>query len=256
VSDSEEADEFDFLINQAKAGNNNEGDEVDNNFLGSLEDFMLQNDRTGPSISEELAKVLNKSFQIRPSEEKAKKLCEKYFRPENCDNLTVPRCNPEVWPTLRKKSQSVDYKLQKTQSVILKAMVPTCNLLDKLLATKKKKKSMQAASPKETNEMLDLAQDTIKLLQLAFSDLSHKRRYLIRPELKSIYKPLCNDSNEVTSFLFGDHVDEEIKKIDASRKVGKKLNDYHHSSSARFNNNNFGSNNNPFLGKGRGRKQT
>ncbi|XP_062606530.1 uncharacterized protein LOC134268304 [Saccostrea cucullata] len=152
TADSDEADDFDVLINEAKEKQSE--DEDDKSFLGSLEDFMLNDDRTGPNISEELSKVLNKSFQNRPSEEKAKKLCEKYFRPKNCDNMTVPKCNPEVWPSLRKKSQSCDYKLQKTQSVILKAMVPTCTLLDKLLVSKKTTKTV---SSKDTNEMLDLA---------------------------------------------------------------------------------------------------
>ena len=59
--------------------------------------------------------------------------------------------------------------------------------------------------------------------------------YFIRPELKTCYKPLCNDANKVTEFLFGDNVDEKIKKIDTSKKVSQKLQgfEFHSASSGK-----------------------
>ena len=47
------------------------------NLLGSLEDFMIKDDKTGPALRPELVKVINTDFLFRPSEEKAKTLCEK-----------------------------------------------------------------------------------------------------------------------------------------------------------------------------------
>lgn len=249
------------------------------NFLGSLEDFMIKDDSTGPALCPELAKVINTNFQLRPSEEKAKTLCEKHHRPDNCPNMVVPRINEEIWPSLKKKSQSMDFKIQKAQSIVLKAVTPACHLLDKLIATRK---SSKPSAIKDINECLELAQDTVKLLQLAFTDLSHKRRYFIRPDLKTCYKPLCNDANKVTEFLFGDNVDEKIKKIDTSKKVSQKLQgfEFHSASSGKSSGprqrsqgyrsggraQNYNStysqsfykqdqnNNRPFLGKGRGRR--
>jgi hypothetical protein len=190
---------------------------------------MIKDDHTGPALSPELAKVINTNFQSRPSEEKAKVLCEKHHRPENCSNMIVPRINEEIWPSLKKKSQSVDFKIQKSQNIVLKALTPACRLLDKLISARK---SSKTSGIKDTNECLELAQDTVKLLHLAFTDLSHKRRYLIRPELKQSYKPLCNDANKVTEFLFGDNVDEKIKKIDTSKRVSKKLQGYEYNASS------------------------
>lgn len=104
----------------------------------------------------------------------------------------------------------------------LEALTPACNLLDKLSLARKSTSN----GIKSSNECLELAQYNVKLLQLAFTDLSHKRRYLIRPELKHSYKSLCNDAKKVSEFLFGDDVGEKIKKIDASKRVGKKLQGY------------------------------
>lgn len=83
---------------------------------------MENDDKTGPAFSPELAKVINSSFQIRPSEEKAKTLCVMYYKPQNCPNMKVPRINEEIWPSLKKKAQSIDFKIQRSQNNVLKAL--------------------------------------------------------------------------------------------------------------------------------------
>lgn len=281
MSGNDEEDLLDNLISsvQKEKKNDDDHDGQEDNFLGSLENLMENDDKTGPALSPELAKVINSSFQVRSSEEKAKTLCDKYYRPENCPNMKVPGINEEIWPSLKKKSQSIDFKIQRSQNIVLKALTPACNLLDKLILARKSSTSNEI---KSSNECLELAQDTVKLLQLAFTDLSHKRRYLIRPELKQSYKPPCNDANKVSEFLFGDDVGGKIKKIDASKRVGKKVQGYEYQPSLhgksqgirhKYHSFKFGgksqgyqgtytqplyrkdqNNNGPFLGKGRGRR--
>lgn len=132
----------------------------------------------------------------------------------------------------------------------------------------KKVIQLKTETIKDTNECLELAQYTLKLLQLAFTDLSHKRRYLIRPELRQSYKPLCNDANKVTEFLFGGNVDEKMAGVDfhASSMKGQGLRYRSHghrfgSKGQNYHSNNYSQsvykadqNNNVFLGKGRGRR--
>lgn len=137
--------------------------------------------------------------------------------------MKVPRINEEIWPSLQKKSQSIDFKIQRLQVIVLKALTPACILLKKLILVRKSSTSNEI---KSSNECLELTKDTVKLLQLAFTDLSHKRRFLFRPEWKQSYKPLCNDANKVSEFLFGDDLGGKIKKIYASKRVGKKLHGY------------------------------
>lgn len=57
--------------------------------------------------------------------------------PKNCDNWTVPRTNKSVWPSLNKKSQDVDVKLQKVQGIQLKEMFPFGRIFDMLLKASK-----------------------------------------------------------------------------------------------------------------------
>ena len=100
------------------------------NLLGSLEDFIIKDDKTDPALGPELVKVMNTNFLFRPSEQIAKPTCEKHHRPEHCPNMVVPRINEEIWASLQKKSQSMDCKIQKAQSIVLKAVTPACHLLD------------------------------------------------------------------------------------------------------------------------------
>lgn len=76
MSGDDEEDLLDNLISrmQKEKKNDEDHDDQEENFLGSLENFMENDDKTGPALSPELAKVLNSSFQVRPSEEKAKTL--------------------------------------------------------------------------------------------------------------------------------------------------------------------------------------
>lgn len=189
MSGNDEEDLLDNLISsvQKEKKNDDDHDDQEDNFLGSLENLMENDDKTGPALSPELAKVINSSFQVRPSEEKAKTLCDKYYRPENCPNMKVPQINEEIWPSLKKKSQSIDFKIQRSQNIVLKALTPDCNLLDKLILVRKSSTSNEI---KSSNECLELSQDTVNLLQLAFTDLLLKRRYLIRPELKQLQAPV------------------------------------------------------------------
>ena len=152
------------------------------NLLGSLEDFMIKDDKTGPALGPELVKVMNTNFLFRPSEQIAKPLCKKNHRPEHCPNMVVPRINEEIWAFLQKKSQSMDCKIQKAQSIVLKAVTPACHLLDKLISTRK--------SSKLSTDCLEFAQDIVILIQLAFTDLSYKRRYHILPKLKTLVQTL------------------------------------------------------------------
>ena len=75
---------MDELISKVQKDDNGMFEEDNgDNLLGSLEDFMITDDSTGPALIPELAKVMNTNFQLRPSEDKCKPLCEKHHRPED-----------------------------------------------------------------------------------------------------------------------------------------------------------------------------
>ena len=66
-----------------------------------------------------------------------------------------------------------------------------------------------------------LLSDSITLLGQAQFSLSLRQRYIIRPYLKKEYVSLCNINTPITTFLFGDDVQKEIKKCDTGMSVTK-----------------------------------
>ena len=55
-------------------------------------------------------------------------------------------------------------------------------------------------------------------------ELNLKRRDLIRPDLNKQYAPLCNPSTAVSTFLFGDDLNKEVKELTKSQKLSNKVN--------------------------------
>ncbi|KAK3093482.1 hypothetical protein FSP39_016269, partial [Pinctada imbricata] len=188
--------------------------------LASLKEFREDADKSGPKIHEELAKHVMDNFHGRTCEEKAKTLAKKYDRPSNCEQCFVPKTNESVWPSLKKKTQDLDAKLQRLQNFQLKAMYPTLQLFDKLFGAAANKKGMTHA---ETVQCLNLVKDSFQLLQVAFTDMSYRRRYLIKGDLKPSYKQLWNDTNKITKNLLGDNLDTKMKEIEMSAQLSGKL---------------------------------
>lgn len=141
-------------------------------------------------------------------------------RPKNCNNWTVPKTNESVWPSMKKKSQDVDVKLQKVQGIQLKGMFPLGRIFDMLL---KASKAGTGLSHTDTKECLKLTKDSYQLMQTAFTEISFKRRYFIKADLKPCYRSICNDNNPIIKWLFGDNVDTKMKEIDVTQKLGNKL---------------------------------
>ena len=61
-------------------------------------------------------------------------------------------------------------------------------------------------------EAKDCITDAINFLGQAQSNLSIRRRYMIRPHLKKNIKPFVTLLSPVTSQFFGDGLNKEIKK--------------------------------------------
>ena len=197
-----------------------DADDDINDVLASLKEFREGADKTGPKIHTELAKHVMDNFHVRVQEDKAKALAKKYDRPNNCEECFVPKTNDSVWPSLKKKTQDLDAKLQRAQNYQLKAMYPTLQLFDKLFGAASNKKGITHA---ETVQCLNLTKDAFQLMQVAFTDLSYRRRYLIKFDLKPSYKQLCNDSNEITKNLLGDNLETKMKEIEMSARLSGKL---------------------------------
>ena len=68
--------------------------------------------------------------------------------------------------------------------------------------------------------------EAIKVLAMLFTNLSCKRKESIGQDLSPSYKQLCLPSHPVTTFLFGDDLQKDIKEIGETYRLGAKTAGY------------------------------
>lgn len=62
----------------------------------------------------------------------------RYNTPENCDCLTSTKVNHLIWDKLKSDTRSVDIKLQRVQSNLVKGLVPVASVIEKLVKARDK----------------------------------------------------------------------------------------------------------------------
>lgn len=163
----------------------------------------------GDPISESLATLINtactKQCQVN-------NIIEKYKVPANCEFMSAPRVNEEIWGDLMKfrRVQTTDKNLRDIQGLVTAGMIP-------ILSMAKVVQPFISQCP----QLKGLISDSLTLLGQAQFQMSIRRRYLLRPSLKTKYSAICNISTPITSYLFGDDVTKELKKCETTVKVGK-----------------------------------
>lgn len=66
-----------------------------------------------------------------------------------------------------------------------------------------------------------LVSDSLTILGQVQYQLSVRRRYMIRPNLKKKYQSLCNISTPISTKLFGDDIAKDIKNCDSMAFLGR-----------------------------------
>ena len=97
------------------------------------------------------------------------------MQPENCEQLNIPRVNPEIWATLNAFKRKADLRFAIMQQSLQKATFALLSTCNKLLAVK---------SQVETKEMLTDSVDAIALVGHVASELSALRREHLKPSLR------------------------------------------------------------------------
>lgn len=161
----------------------------------------------GEAISQSLASLINTACT---SQCETDGIVSKYKLPENCDKLAPPLINGEIWNEIHKKAQTYDRAFRDIQGLIASGMIPIIKLA-----------SLLKDQIKSNEQAKTMFSDSITLFGQAQYNLSLRRRYMIRPFLKKKYSNLCNLNTPITTSLFGDDVQKEIKKCDTSLSVAK-----------------------------------
>ena len=196
-------------LKDALFGNSSEDKENENQVLSEDEVEWqlpkLKAPNKGEAVSSSLADLINTACTKQCDVDG---IISRYTIPSNCDKMDAPQVNSEIWLDISRRAQTYDKAFQDIQTLIAVGLVPIIKLT----------KIMKG---KLSEEAQDAITDSITLLGQAQFNLSIRRRYMIRPHLKKKYSALCNIATPVTSQLFGDDLNKEIKKCDTTVAVGR-----------------------------------
>ena len=102
--------------------------------LNEIAQDFESDEQTDLKVAQKLVDIVNKRWGSKLEEAKLKKKLAKYNRPNNCEKLTVPKVNPEIWNKLKHVTRSADLRLADMQKVLVKVGSAVAKLTDTLLA--------------------------------------------------------------------------------------------------------------------------
>ena len=184
-----------------------EKEDAENAFLDDISQDLSVKETVGkPLNSSRLASIANKMFIVNMDEEKFKALHKKYNVPENCSNITVPKCNAEIW----KNNLTYPYRineimLQNIQNLTIKAAVT--EVFDKFLNKMGKMKQEQS------KELVSPLIDGLAFLGKATTDMNQFHRNNLKPRLPEKLKPFADNVLSESQWLFGDDLSRKISQI-------------------------------------------
>ena len=172
---------------------------------GSEDEFAwqlpkLKTPAKGETISTSLASLNNAACT---SQCETDDIVSRYKLPSNCEKLAPPLVNAEIWNDMPQRAQTYDKSFRDIQSLIATGILPIIKLA-----------SLLKPQIKSNVEAKTMIADALTLFGQAQYNLSLRRPYMIRPQLKKKYSNFCNINTPITTSLFGDDVQKEIKKCD------------------------------------------
>ena len=173
------------------------------NFYNRLSEKFVEVEKTGPKVEEKLANIITVMLKAKLSDKKRIEL------------LVVPKINNEIWSIMYQSKQK-DITVQKMQKTLITALVPVINVVEKLVSADQKNQNL------DTDEIVTDLMDAVSLMANVSQEISYRRRESIRQDIGEKYTELWSRQTPITGKLFGDDVDEEIKRIDKTKNLDKK----------------------------------
>ena len=199
-----------------KSGKTENGEKSESTLYDKLIGKYTEPEKNGPKVNPKLAELVKDILKSKLTDKKKSEIIERNLKPENCDLLTVPRVNKEVWNIMFSSKQK-DLLLQKDQKTLIAAIIPIVYSVEKLISADEKQ------SRPDIDEIVNDLRDAVTLLTNTSQEMSYKRRDNIRKDIGDKYKAMCSRSTEITENLFGDNVEEQMKTIDKTSNLGKSM---------------------------------
>ena len=115
----------------------------DDGLFDGLEQFYSQDSQTGPKVNDKLRKLIDTMLRAKVSDEKMKEKAGRFKRPQNCENLVLPKVNPEIWSKMACRAKSWDLNLQNVQIYLIMGLIPVIQSLQKMYDWRKMAKRLQ-----------------------------------------------------------------------------------------------------------------
>ena len=168
--------------------------------LRDLSVKLDESNSTGEAVHQQLAEIATKRWG-QSQTDKVKTILEKYKWPQNCDNITEIRVNPEICAQITPETQKTHLQLANPQQL---AKQITFSVLQMANGTMGKTQQI------DNTTMLTQAVDTTAMLGHIIVNMNHSlsqmRKGHIRPALKPEYAPICQSDIGESKFLFGDNL--------------------------------------------------
>lgn len=185
-------------------------DAPEGEFLQDLGSFFVEDNVVGEKIDEKLSKIVNKALRGNVDSEKLKLLQKKYKRPENVENLQIPKIDHFVWDQLKSNTKSNDFINQKCVGHLNQAMLPIITAMQHL----------NANPTPDISKVKQYMADSFKFLSYSVIETNTQRRESIKKEVFPKFKSLCKAEHPMSATnLFGENLGEELKKLDTSKVV-------------------------------------
>lgn len=157
----------------------------------TAQDFE-SDEQTDPEVAQKLADIVNRRWGSMLEKAKLKEKLAKYNRLDNCEKLTVPEVNPEIWNKLKHVTRSAYLRLANMQKILVKVGSAVAKSTDILLVIRADpEKTLVSALTEKLGKLVTYNADALTLLGFVNIELSYSRRDAIKPNLNNKYSSLC-----------------------------------------------------------------
>ena len=139
-------------------------------FLGNISQDYDAEEKTSEAVTAKLAEFVNKRFSAKLGDGKYKEKLDKYGCPPNCDKVTIPAVNHEIWDKLTHQAKWRDLRIAAIQKTVTKDGAILTGSASKIMATLADSKNSNITSNLE--ELLTFSTDPIALFGQSNQNLS------------------------------------------------------------------------------------
>eukprot|EP00794_Sanderia_malayensis_P008454 gene8454-9358_t len=180
---------------------------------------------TDTDVSEKLAKIVNKRWTEKLNPDKLSEKLKKHSRPGNLTALIAPKVNPEIWAVISNACKREDLRKANVQNNLSKVGSILAKCTDHLIKTHKE---VDVTGGLKLDELVSFHTEAIALLGTAQVELSLQQRdAILNHTLKKEYVGLRSQNIPITSLLFGDDLQQQLKSIKASNNLTQSMSNGH-----------------------------